>query len=206
MRAILILAFVVCARSANAATFELNEHDGTIYAQIWKNRHTIAQAQSHDHVIVASKWQASVTYDPTGAAPCAIKVTLPVASLVVDPPELRKKVGYDTILSDKDRATVDAHMRDKDQLDAAHFTEMQFVSKECSAAGEGKVEVKGSLSIRGKSKDVVVPLRIKINGDKLEASGTVTVTHKDFGFSPYSGFLGAVKNGEDIKLTIAIGQ
>ncbi len=208
MRAFVILSsLVICLRSASAATFELNEHDGSIYAQIWKNRHTIAQAQSHDHVILASKWQASITYDPAGAVPCAIKITLPTASLVNDAPELRKKVGYDTVLSDKDRATVEAHMRDKDQLDTAHFPTIQFVAKECSAAGsEGTVEVKGSLSIRGKSKDVVVPMKFKINGDKLQASGTVTVTHKDFGFEPYSGFLGAVKNGEDIKLTIAIGN
>jgi polyisoprenoid-binding protein YceI len=186
--------------------FHLSEADGTIFAQVFKNKKTIGQGLSHDHVLRASQWQATVSYDPGETGTCSIDVTFPVAALRADEPDMRKRVGYEVMLSDKDRTTVEENMKDKGQLDANRYPTVHFASSGCVGEGtSGTMTVNGTLTIRGQAKAVSVPMTFAIRGEKLSAEGTFTVTHKDFGFAPYSGFLGVVKNIEDIKITIAIG-
>ena len=59
---------------------------------------------AHDHVLVASGFAGRVSVDPADLTQAALRLTLPVASLQVDPPELRKALGIAGELNDADRA------------------------------------------------------------------------------------------------------
>lgn len=182
---------------------ELNEKSGVLYARVWKEPDTIGAKFSHDHVIVAKRWTAKVSY---GAEGCEISASIDVASLEPDEPAMRKKFQLSPEVSESDRKKILGNLRDKDQLDAEKFKTISFKATRCSGGGKksGIVEIEGDVTIRGKTKRVSFPLTIDWSASGLKVKGAFVVQHKDFGFDPYSAALGAVKNGPDIEIGIEL--
>jgi polyisoprenoid-binding protein YceI len=194
---------IVMVLLAATELVELNEKSGVLYARVWKDPDTIGARFSHDHVIVAKRWTAKVSY---GAEGCEINASIDVAGLEPDEPAMRKKFQLPPEVSDSDRKKIGGNMREKDQLDAEKFKTISFKATKCSGAGKksGLVEIEGDVTIRGKTKHVAFPLTLDWSGSGLKVKGSFVVQHKDFGFEPYSGALGAVKNGPDIEIGIEL--
>jgi len=55
-----------------------------------------------------------------------------------------------------------------------------FQSTSIKAAGPGKIEVAGKLTIKGVTRDVVVPMTLTQQGDVLKASGEFTIKRLDY--------------------------
>jgi len=128
---------------------------------------------------------------------------------------------YDPSDQSKDalEATIDANsidtrveMRDND-LRSPHFLDVQkyptitFHSKQAKAAGSGKLEITGDLTIHGVTKEVVLdvdgpsaPIKDPMGkGQRMGASATTKIKRQDFGIT----FLpGAV--GDEITITIDV--
>jgi polyisoprenoid-binding protein YceI len=141
--------------------------------------------------------------DSEKLAACVVEVTVPVAGLQADLPEMRKLVGYKKMLSDSRQTRVGKHMRAKKQLDANNFPQITFRSQSCSGTKK-ELLVNGELTIRGKSKAVTIPLQVFRSNNSMRAKGTFTVQHSDFGFAPYRAFFGVVKNRQDILFMINV--
>ena len=196
------------APSPPTMTFTLTPANGLIYAQIWKDRGTVAQGLSHDHVLRATEWQGQVRFDVRAISQCQVRFSVVVNGLRSDDPELRKRVGLPGELSESQRRSVEEHLREPNQLNAAAFPTITFVASGCRGRGAsfGTIDVDGVLKIAGKEKKVSLPMRFEVNAGALAAEGSLVVEHSDFGIKPYSALLGAVKNGEDIKISIALGK
>jgi polyisoprenoid-binding protein YceI len=115
-------------------------------------------------------------------------------------------------------ATIDANsvdtrveMRDND-LRSAHFLEVQkyptitFHSKHASAAGAGKLQITGDLTIHGVTKEVVLdvdgpsaPIKDPWGNQRIGASATTKINRQDFGVTGASGAV-----GDEITITIDV--
>lgn len=186
-----------------AVQYKLDPSKGAIYVQVFKDPNTIAAGLSHDHVIVATGWSGTVTWNVADPGTCKVSITVPVSGLQNDAESWRKKVGYDTVLSDSQRADVRTNMMAADQLDAAQYKEMRFVSTGCSADGD-RVKVAGTMTIHGQERPTTISMRISADGSSFSASGSFSAKQTDFGIQPFSAMGGALKNKDALKFSIDV--
>jgi polyisoprenoid-binding protein YceI len=115
-------------------------------------------------------------------------------------------------------ATIDANsvdtrveMRDNDLrsphfLEVAKYPTITFHSKSAKAAGDGKLQITGDLTIHGVTKEVVLdvdvpsaPIKDPWGNQRIGTSASTKINRQDFGVS---GGAGAV--GDDINITIDV--
>lgn len=159
---------------------------------------------AHRHVVEARGFRGEVRYDPAKPAACRIEIAVPVSGLVVDRPALRAELGFDKELSEEDRRKVDANMRAENQLHADAHATIRFSARRCETSSDdsGQLIVTGVLEIRGATREVRVPVRVRREGARLEIESRFSERHESFGFEPYSTFAGAVKNDGEIRFHV----
>ena len=163
-----------------------------------------ASALAHDHVIHATSLFGTVTMDAADRAGTKVDVTVPTKSLINDDPIMRKRFGVEGEISEKDRATILAHMRHPDQLDIEVHQTITFVSTSVQAGAGSSMTINGALTIRGKSKNISMPIEVTHKGNTIDGKGTIRLKTSDFGIEPYSAFLGAVKNQDQLILHVRL--
>ena len=80
--------------------------DTLFYARVYRNSAGVLSSLSHDHVIRAGAFTASIRFDPSAPGRCAATLRIPVKSLLVDEPSMRRRVGLSTPLDNGDRKSV----------------------------------------------------------------------------------------------------
>jgi polyisoprenoid-binding protein YceI len=93
-------------------------------------------------------------------------------------------------------------------LESDKFPRIKFVSASVSDArksGETRTfTLNGDLSLRDATKGVSFPVTVTIAKDQLRATGEAKLKQTDFGITPYSGKLGLIKIGDEIKIDFSI--
>lgn len=181
--------------------YRINGAQGLTYIVVRKDPSTLAAGLSHDHAIKAVGHSGSFTWNPADPAACQLEVTLPVAQLDVDAPATRKAAGIEGTLSDGQRADVKKNMLAKSQLNGANHPTITFQSDGCSGDGSS-FAVQGDLTIRGKSKRVILRGSLSADDASFALKGSVGIKATDFGFEPYTAMLGQLKNLNDMKLVV----
>jgi polyisoprenoid-binding protein YceI len=77
-------------------------------------------------------------------------------------------------------AELDAEVPKATWLAVARFPQATFQSTAIKATGPGRFEVTGQLSIKGSTRDVVVPVQVSAAGSQHVASGSFTIRRLDF--------------------------
>ncbi|MDX9975996.1 MAG: YceI family protein [FCB group bacterium] len=170
-------------------------------------------ALAHDHFIQPNAFtvDASAAGDRSQAE---FHVKFPVAALQIDDVQLQqkyipalKKAGIMrksfTKISDKDRGLVREHMLAEGQLDAEQFPEIEAkllrLEKKPVKMGETTFEYEAVMALTVRGKTVEHPFGVNVTeeegGVRIEGAGRYKFT--DFGFEPYSGLMGLVRN-EDV--------
>jgi polyisoprenoid-binding protein YceI len=157
----------------------------------------------HPHVVAATKVTGKIVYDAEAPEKSSVTVTFPTDGLRADDNALRRREGMSD-MSDGTREGVNNNMREDDQLSPELFPSVSFASTAVKGIGNGQLEVKGKLSIRGVEKDITIPVSIRVKGDEFVGTGSLLIRHSDFKFKPYSAALGAVKNLDEIGLKITL--
>lgn len=124
-----------------------------------------------------------------------------------DPADPSKTALDATINADSVDTRVE--MRDKD-LRSAHFLDVEkyptitFRSKQVKAAGEGKLQIVGDLSIHGVTKEVSLdvdgpsaPIKDPWGNQRIGASASTKINREDFGITGAPGVV-----GDEITITI----
>ena len=62
----------------------------------------------------------------------------------------------------------------------------------------------GDLTLRGVTRHVAFPVKVTLSGNQLRGTGEETIKQSDFGITPYSGGLGTIKIGDQLKVSFAI--
>ena len=77
-------------------------------------------------------------------------------------------------------AELDAEVPKPTWLNVAKFPQASFQSSAIKAAGPGKFDVSGKLTIKGSVRDVVVPVQVTQAGAQSTASGAFTIKRLEF--------------------------
>jgi len=209
------LAFSISGLAAFSAAAESSPSRGgaifaarpgaLFYARVYRSSAGVLSSLSHDHVIRAGAFTASIRFDPSAPERCSATLQIPVKSLMVDEPSMRQRVGLSTPLDASDRKTVRQHMLAEDQLDAEHHPEIQVLLAGCvESATRGSYHADVTFTIRGKTARRERAARITLSGSQLSARGSLRLSHAAFGIRPYSAWLGSVGNAEPIDFAWAL--
>ena len=184
--------------------YTFDDLDSLLYVQVFKDHSAAASGLAHDHVMRASNWNGTVSYNMGDIDECAMQFSLPVADLQVDEDVMREYVGYGDTISASDRATIREHMLADNQLNAARNPTISFVSSECELIDEGTLRVIGDMAIKNTVREWQLDVDFTPRSDSFYASSVINFTHSDFNITPYSAFFGAVRNSETLKITFDI--
>lgn len=187
-----------------ATTYRVVPDASDVYVHLRPDSGTLLSGMSHEHVIVARRFSGEIRWNPSAPEDCWVDVEVPVDGLVVDPTEKREALGFDKDLSDGDRKKVEKNMRAKNQLWVEKFGAIRFRAAKCSGLEDGVIEIRGAITIRGVSANVTLPVKVDFEDEGLRARVEFAKVHADFGFSPYSNFLGALKNDERIDFHVDV--
>lgn len=121
------------------------------------------------------KFNGQFSYDPANVAASKIEINIDTSSV------------------NSNHAERDKHLKSSDFLDISQFSTAKFVSSSITAKDNDKLEVKGTLSLHGVSKEIVIDA-VKIGegkdpwgGYRAGFSGSTSITMKDFGITKNLG-------------------
>jgi polyisoprenoid-binding protein YceI len=119
----------------------------------------------------------SIVYDADNVGASSVAVTIPLAGLNSFVPDF------------------DEHLKSADFFDAAKYPNITFKSTKVESAGKGKLKVTGDLTVKDKTRPVVLDVTINKVGEhpmakpKRDAAGfnaTATIKRSDFGAGLYA--------------------
>ncbi len=154
----------------------------------------------HNHIISSKSLQGTVTVAPK-IEDSSLDLQLPVASLIVDDPALRKAAGKDfqTPLSESDIEGTRNNMLGVKVLEAKKFPTVQVHAR--VAGGTLPVlKLDADVRVLGISNSLRVPVKVEIGDDRLTASGIFDVHQTKLGITPFTTLVGALKVKD--KLTV----
>jgi polyisoprenoid-binding protein YceI len=108
------------------------------------------------------KFSATIALDPRQPASGSVSLSIATGSARFGAPELDDEVGK------------------PEWLAAARFPKATFQSSAIKAAGRGRFEVTGKLTIKGQSRDIVVPVQLTQTGGTTFASGSFMIQRLAF--------------------------
>ncbi|MFT5681539.1 MAG: polyisoprenoid-binding protein YceI [Myxococcota bacterium] len=187
------------AATAGPISYSLDAQDSLLYLTVFKDTTTLAAGMSHDHAIRSAGWSGEAAVDLMDLSSCAISVSLPVASLVVDERWMRRVAGLEGELSDTVRDSVRKNMLGSDQLDAKAHPTMRFTSTHCTASS-----IEGDLTIHGVTQHIAMPARISATSGGFSLTGRADIRATDYGFEPFTAMMGAMKNQDEMQLTVTL--
>ena len=103
-----------------------------------------------------------VSYDPANPAAARAQVDVDIASFDLGDPQYNREV------------------QQKDWFDGSRFPAASFVSAGVKAAGAGRLEVSGKLTIKGRSVNVGIPLSVRSEGGATVFEGSVPIRRLAF--------------------------
>lgn len=110
-----------------------------------------------------NRFAAQVDYDAAKPENAKASVDIEVASFDLGDPDYNSEV------------------RKKEWFNAAQFPKANFVSTKIRAAGAGKLEVSGKLTLKGKIADVSFPMTVKKEGNTQWFEGSLPIRRLVFG-------------------------
>lgn len=109
-----------------------------------------------------SEWSADIAFDPDDLEGSAVEVTVDMASA-------------ETGSADRDQL-----LRSAPLFAVADHPQGRFVSQEIVATDSG-YEARGTLTLRGVTRDVVLPFTLAIEDGRAEAEGRLEIARLDYG-------------------------
>jgi len=133
------------------------------------------------------KFSAALAFDPDQPGQAKVQVDVDLASIDTGTPEL------------------DTEAAGKDWFNAPAFPTARFTSKSVKALGNGRYSVAGTLAIKGKSREIVVPAGFTSQGNSGVLTGGFTIRRGDFsiGEGPWAAF-DIVANDVQVNFKLAV--
>jgi polyisoprenoid-binding protein YceI len=179
-------------------TYELGPGDGQVLLRT--GREGLAARAGHDLTIEVTRWSARVTVPDTasgGVAAATLTAELDLSSLAV-----RQGTGGAKPLTDRDRRDIQNTARKTlGQAAQATFASSRVIPSPSASGASAGGAIEGTLTMRGTPR----PLRLQVTSTGPgHFRGSATVRQTDFGITPYSGFLGALKLRDEVAVEFDI--
>jgi polyisoprenoid-binding protein YceI len=183
-----------------SGTFRVDSERTRLAVRLY--REGVGGRLAHDHVVEAAEVTGRVEYDPARPEASAVVIEVSTASLRVDEPAARRRLGVEGDLSDSQRADVAKTMRGPEQLDVLRHPTIRFASTRVVGEGDGRLRVTGELSLRGVTREVSFPATVALEASELRGRATLSFLQSSFGYRPYSAVLGAIRNKDEVTLHV----
>ena len=159
------------------------------------------KAAGHDHVIASADIEGLVlvSADPEKSR---ADLRLPLQQLLVDDPVYREKFGMEPDLPESAIEGTTRNMQDK-VLESSRFP-WATASARVLSMQQDQAVLEVSVVMHGMSFDYEVPAALKVDPDALTVGGCMTVSHADFGLTPFSAAGGLLRVAEDIEVVFEI--
>jgi len=134
-----------------------------------------------------SKFQAQVNLDPTRLQSSSVSFTVDVSSVDFPSDDVQKELAK------------------PDWFDTAHFPKAEFKSSRIRDLGGGRYEISGTLTIKGRAREVTFPVSLSRSGTITFVTGTLTIKRLRFGIGQGEwGDTSLVADDVQIKFKIAL--
>jgi hypothetical protein len=155
------------------------------------------KAAGHDHVIASADVEGLVLLasDPKKSR---ADLRLPLQQLIVDDPANRERFGLEPELPESAVEGTTRNMQDK-VLESGLFP-WATVNVQVLSMQDAQADLGLSVTVHGTTFDYRVPAVLEFDSEKLAVSGTMTVSHADFGLTPFSAAGGLLRVAEDIEV------
>jgi len=152
----------------------------------------------HSHVISVGQLDGTIYVHPD-LAQSRFELAIPVQGLVVDNPVLRDEEGdeFSSEPSEHDIARTSSNMLGKRVLNAEQYPVIKLAGT--GNWGDGtEFMLKLSIELLGNAVDLQVPTTLRLDGDVLEVTGSLQLSHSNLGMRPFTAMLGALRVGDEI--------
>ncbi len=151
----------------------------------------------HDHVVASRDLTGFAVWpDATGAA--RADILMPLATLDVDDPALRADAGFESEPSAEDIAGTRRNMLAS--LEANLYPD---VLARATLVAPERLSVE--LRMHGVMQLFELPVELRVTEERLEASGSFTLTQSQFGVTPHAVFGGALSVADRLDVTFRLG-
>lgn len=158
----------------------------------------------HNHLIASRDVTGWVVWTPD-VARSSFELRMPVASLAIDDPELRRAVGPEFCAEVPESARQGTHrnMLGPQVLDGESFPAVTLVSMRIEAAPGGALATV-QVTVRDQTRRLSVPVRYEQKGEELLADGELAVRQTELGLTPFTALLGALQVQDEMKVRFRI--
>jgi polyisoprenoid-binding protein YceI len=139
--------------------------DAAVFTQVMPDKSSIEFSYSQMGVMMDGrfrKFSAQLAFDPAQPAAARVAIDVDLASIDTGTPEL------------------DSEAAGKDWFNLKSFPTARFVASSVKLLGGNRYSVAGKLTIKGRSKDVVVPATFTTPGTSGVFAGQFTIRRGDF--------------------------
>ena len=158
----------------------------------------------HNHVI-ASHAMTGTACVPEDAARASFEIHVPVNDFTIDEPKLRALEGkeFSAEVPDSARDGTKKNMLSEPMLDGARFPEIVLQAGRMERGSEGML-AQVSVSIRGQTRSVTVPIRYEMRGKEVRAQGQFALKQTDLGLTPFSLLGGALRVEDEMTAKFSV--
>ena len=164
------------------------------------------KSAGHDHVIASTNVEGWVLVAGDSGGSRA-DLRLPLQQLVVDDPAYRERFGLDPELPGSAIEGTTRNMQDK-VLESNLFPWATATVRVLSMQGS-QTQLDVRVAAHGASFDYQVPATLSVEPDELQATGSMTLRHADFGLTAFSAAGGLLRVAEEIEVVfemVALGE
>ena len=158
----------------------------------------------HNHVI-ASHSLSGTAWVPDDPEQASFEIHVPVHDFTIDEPKLRALEGeaFSAEVPDSAREGTKKNMLSEPMLDGARFPEVVLRSERLERGSEG-ILAQVSVSIRGQTRTVTVPVRFEIQESEVRAQGQFALKQTDLGLTPFSLLGGALRVEDEMTVKFSV--
>ena len=158
----------------------------------------------HNHVM-SSRSLTGRVWMHRELARSGFEIAFPVADLIVDDPDARRAAGseFPPEIPEGDKQGTRKNMLRTEVLDAENYPRVELKSAKIEGSLPD-VQVTARITIKQATREVVVPVKVTVTGDRLTAAGEFAIQQTEFDMKPFSVAMGAleVKDRLDVRFNI----
>lgn len=190
------------AGAAGVTTYQIDPEASALHILVYRGG-TLARL-GHNHV-VSSKSLSGRVWMHRELAQSGFEMAFPVADLIVDDPAARRAAGseFPPGIPEADKQGTRKNMLRAEGLDAENYPRVEVKSAQIEGSLPA-VQVTARITIKQTTREVVVPVRVTVTGDRLTAAGEFAIQQTDFGIEPFSAALGALVVQDRLDVRFAI--
>ena len=159
----------------------------------------------HNHVVSLKDFKGTIHLQPK-LGQSRVELEIPVDRLIVDDAALRRLEGEDFANqpSKDDIAATRTNMLGNALLNARQFPTIKVTGTSGPVDAKNSAMLDLSVQLVGQEIKLTIPYTLKLEGDQLEASGAVELSHRQLGLKPFSALLGSLRVAEQMKFKYRI--